>query len=451
MAWLFNFAYLALLAVAWPWLLGKAVRHGKYSTGWAAKFLGRVPRREGQRPCMWLHAVSVGEVNLLQTLLPRMEREYPDWDIVISTTTLTGYALAKKRYSPRTVFYAPLDFSWAVNRAVQRIRPHILVLTELELWPNLVNAVKRSGAKVAVINGRLSDNSFRSYSRISWLIRPLFAQLDLVAAQTEEYATRFRALGALPANTEVTGSLKFDGANSDRLNLSTTRLAQLAGIQPAETIFLAGSTQGPEEEICLRIFQQLIPAHPQLRLILVPRHPERFEDVAQLLQRSGVSWQRRSAWTNTTSPENAAPWQVLLVDAVGELGAWWGTARIAFVGGSLGNRGGQNMIEPAAYGAAISFGPNTWNFRDVVARFLAVEGAVVVRDESELAAFVVRCLQEPQFATDLGKRAASLVETQQGAADHTMRLLKKLLLLAEQTVARSNSPTVSPPLHRMAG
>lgn len=425
MTWIYNFAYLTLLALVWPWLLWKAIRHGKYSAGWSEKFLGHVPRREGQRPCIWLHAVSVGEVNLLQTLLGRLEREYPDWDIVISTTTLTGYALAKKRYAPRTVCYAPLDFSWAVRNAVARIRPRMLILAELELWPNLIQAVKQSGAKVAVMNGRLSDNSFKRYCQFAWFVRHLFSQLDLVAAQTEEYAERFQTLGTPAANVHVTGSLKFDGAMSDRENPSTQKLRQLAGIEPTDIIFLAGSTQEPEEQLALQTFQQHCAKYPQLKLILVPRHPERFEEVATLLQKSGLRWQRRSQWNEST---NTTPWQVLLVDAVGELGAWWGTARIAFVGGSLGNRGGQNMIEPAAYGSAIAFGPNTWNFRDVVARFLAAEAAIVIHDGQELSNFVSRCLLEPEFAETLGEKAASLVRSQQGAADHTIQLLRPLLM-----------------------
>jgi 3-deoxy-D-manno-octulosonic-acid transferase len=449
MAWLYNVAYLLVLAVAWPWLLWQAWRHGKYTEGWSQKFLGWVPQREGHRPCIWLHAVSVGEVNLLQTLLARLERDYPEWDIVISTTTRTGYALAKKRYSPRMVFYAPLDFSWAVRQAVARMQPRLLILAELELWPNFVQAVKAAGAKVAVMNGRLSDNSFRRYSQFAWLVRPLFSQLDLVAAQTAEYADRFRQLGTPAAKVHVTGSLKFDGAVSDRENAHTQRLRLLAGIAPSDLLFLAGSTQEPEEQLALATWQALSPSHPQLKLILVPRHPERFEPVAHLLQASGVAWQRRSE-LHERNP--AQPWQVLLVDAVGELGAWWGTAQVAFVGGSLGNRGGQNMIEPAAYGAAICFGPNTWNFRDVVARFLAAEAAQVIRDGHELTAFVTRCLTDASFAKTLGENAAHLVRSQQGAAETTLALLKPLLVepAPEQLVRLPPVNQITQPLARRA-
>jgi 3-deoxy-D-manno-octulosonic-acid transferase len=449
MAYFLNLAYLLLLVAAAPWLLYQRLRHGKYREGWEAKFYGRVPERTGNARCIWLHAVSVGEVNLLEPILGRWERLHPDWEIVISTTTQAGYHLACKRYAPRLVCYCPLDFTWAVRRAMRRLRPDLLVLAELELWPNLIAAARESGAKVAVINGRLSEKSFRGYQRIGWLAKRTLENIDLVAAQNEEYASRFRALGA-PA-VQITGSIKFDGARTDRQNPETRRLAALAGIAEDDTVFLAGSTQAPEEQFALEVFQRLAKDHPRLRLILVPRHPERFDEVAELLDRRGVSWQRRSALesgplaprvdipgSNQDRPSDAnrplaervahnEPAHILLVDVVGELGYWWGTAQIAFVGGSLTSRGGQNMIEPAAYGAAVAFGPNTWNFRDVVALLLAREAAIVVRNQDELESFVRRCLADAEFAASLGREAQQLVIEQQGAADRTVQLLNGLV------------------------
>jgi 3-deoxy-D-manno-octulosonic-acid transferase len=222
----------------------------------------------------------------------------------------------------------------------------------------------------------------------------------------------------------VTGSIKFDGASTDRCNPATQRLAALAGIQDTDAVFLAGSTQEPEESLAVEVFAKLVTTHPNLRLILVPRHAERFEEVARMLDKSGHIWQRRSALETERVNPSA---RILLVDVIGELAAWWGTASIAFVGGSLGKRGGQNMIEPAAYGAAVSFGPNTWNFRDVVAMLLAREAAVVVQDGAEMEAFVRRCLDDPEFAARLGQKARSLVLEQLGAADRTLELLGRLV------------------------
>lgn len=424
MAYLLNLVYLLLLVLGSPWLVYAAIRKGKYRSGWGAKLLGRVPVRQGTERCLWLHAVSVGEVNLLGPLLTRLEQQHPDWVYVISTTTKTGFELAKMKYAPRTVFYCPLDFSWAVRSAMKRIRPHLLVLAELELWPNLIWAAKKHGAKVAVVNGRLSDRSFRGYQRVGPLVARLLQSVDAVAAQNDEYAERFCRLGAPPEVVYRTGSVKFDGAQTDRDNPKTRQLAELAGIRPGDVVFLAGSTQEPEEQMALDVYRELAPAYPRLRLLITPRHPERFEEVAELLDRSGVPWQRRSRLKEGAGEGQTG---VLLVDAMGELGAWWGTAQIAFVGGSMGTRGGQNMIEPAAYGAAVSFGPQTGNFRDVVALMLDRQAAVVVADTGQLAAFVRRCLAEPDFADELGRRARQLVLEQLGAADRTCQLLQTLM------------------------
>ena len=424
MSYLLDFVYIVLLVLSAPWWIYAAVRKGKYREGLGAKLLGRVPVREGDARCMWLHAVSVGEVNVLGPLLVRLEARYPQWDFVISTTTKTGFALARKKYAPRTVFYCPLDFSWAVGRAVRRIRPDVLVLAELELWPNLIRAAKRHGAKVALVNGRLSDRSARGYRRIRPLAARLLEAIDLIAAQNRPYADRFKQLGGRPECVHVTGSIKFDGAQTDRDNAKTRQLAELAGITPEDVIFLAGSTQRPEEDMVLAVYRELAAEYPRLRLIITPRHPERFGEVARGIADSGFAWQQRS---ELVEPGQASNWRVLLVDAVGELGAWWGTAHIAYVGGSMGKRGGQNMIEPAAYGAAVSFGPNTSNFRDIVAMMLQRQAAVVVRNRRELAAFVRRCLEEPDFAGRLGTRARQLVMEQLGAADRTSELLASLL------------------------
>jgi len=430
--YLLNLVYLLLILGTLPWLVWAAIRKGKYRQGYAAKLFGLVPRRDSRKTCIWLHAVSVGEVNLLAPLIREIERRRPDWECVVSTTTVTGMALARKKYAQLTVFYCPLDFSWAVRAAVRRIRPDVLVLAELELWPNLIRAARRGGAKVAVINGRLSEPSFRGYRRIRPLVARLMRQIDLVAVQDETYAERFRALGARPETVHVTGSMKYDGARTDRANPATRRLAELAGFEPGDVVLLAGSTQEPEEAVALDVYRRLCPTWPRLRLVLVPRHPERFEAVARLLDQSGIRWQRRTD-LDRRQPDPAA--RVLLVNVVGELGAWWGTAAIAFVGGSLGNRGGQNMIEPAAYGAAVSFGPNTRNFRDIVAAMLARDAAVVVRDGEELIRFVRRCLEDPEYAAVLGARAKELVLEQLGATERTYQLMASLLTKPRPVVA----------------
>jgi 3-deoxy-D-manno-octulosonic-acid transferase len=423
--WLLNVAYLIALSAAMPWLLYKAATTRKYRSGLAQKFLGLVPRRTGNRPCVWLHAVSVGEVNLLTSLLKELVSRAPGVECVISTTTLTGYELARGKFAQHCVFYCPLDFSWAVRNALDRIRPDLLVLAELELWPNLIRLARRRGARVAIVNGRLSDGSFRGYRRIRPLIEPLLEQVDLVAAQTEEYASRFVALGAPEEHVRVTGSIKFDGARFDRDNSLSRELAKLSGIGSADVVFLAGSTGAPEEAMALDTYRQLASRFANLKLVLAPRHPERFDEVARLLFSAGVEFVRRTELDGRTPPATSI--RVVLVDTVGELAAWWGLAQIAFVGGSLNNRGGQNMIEPAAFGAAVCFGPNTRNFRDVVKLLLAAGAAQVVQGEAELTTFVERCLRQGDFGQSLGRRAAEVVRQQQGASARSAELLLPLL------------------------
>ncbi|MDA7978870.1 MAG: 3-deoxy-D-manno-octulosonic acid transferase [Pirellulales bacterium] len=425
MAWLFNIAYLLLLIVISPWLLYRSWRTGRYRRGWAEKLLGHAPKLTRDRFRIWFHAVSVGEVNLLAPLLEGIARERPEWECVISTTTDTGYELAREKYSEHTVFYAPLDFTWAVDRALANIAPDLLVLAELELWPNLIRRAAGGDVKVAVVNARLSEKSFRGYRRLGWLMRSVLQQLDGIAAQNMDYAKRFELLGIPTERIHTTGSIKFDNAQTDRENERTRRMRTLAGIDNSEKVFLAGSTQAPEEALAIGVYKQLHDAHPDLRLILVPRHPERFDTVARLLNESGLLWKRRSQFDDLTADNDSAHAgkPVLLIDTVGELGAWWGVAYIAFVGGSMGTRGGQNMIEPAAYGAAVSFGPKTKNFRDVVEMMKQEDCATVVHDQQEMTEFVRECLTNPVKTGEMEERAKRLVIAQQGATQQTIQFL----------------------------
>ncbi len=333
-SWLLNVLYLAVITITSPLIVWQAFRTGKYREGFREKLLGLVPRREGDDTCIWIHAVSVGEVNLLPTLLRELRAAHPAWRFVVSTTSRTGYELARKKYADLTVFYCPLDFSWAVRSAMRRIRPTMLVLAELELWPNLIMAAREHGARVAIVNGRLSDHSFPGYRRVRPFVARILRQIDLIAAQTDESAARFRALGAPAERVHITGSLKYDGAQTDRHNQRTQMFRALAGIAEDDIVFLAGSTQEPEEQVAIDIFRRLAPQHPRLRLILVPRHPERFNVVAQQLDASHIPWLRRSHLELSPNPSPSGNGSltsrdathrrpIVLVDTVGELGAWW--------------------------------------------------------------------------------------------------------------------------------
>jgi 3-deoxy-D-manno-octulosonic-acid transferase len=424
MPWLRNLVYLLLIVLVLPKLIYSAVRFGKYRQGFAEKFLGFVPRIQidVSKRNIWFHAVSVGEVNLLQTLIQEIEQRDPQCRCVISTTTRTGYELAQKKYAPRTVFYCPLDFSWAIKAAMRRIQPNLLVLVELELWPNLIHYAAKQ-TKIVVVNGRLSANSTRGYRRLGFMIKPTVRQLAHIAVQNEEYYQRFLSIGASAAQLTVTGSIKFDGVQSDRQNERTVELKRLAGLSNNDFVIIAGSTQVEEEEISLHVLQQLLPKFPQLKLVIVPRHPERFDDVARAIARTDLVSARRSTITQPVDPST----KVILVDAIGELGAWWGLADIGFVGGSIGKRGGQNMIEPAAYGVAVCFGPNTANFRDIVEMLLADIAAQVVHDQTEFEQFVLAGINDPTTIDNMGQRAKQLVHEQQGATKRSVDILFSLL------------------------
>lgn len=428
LAWLLNAVYLSLVAVMSPWVLYRIVVQKKNRAGWGQKLLGNVPVRTGERPCLWLHAVSVGEVLQLQPVLESLARERPDCELVLSTTTTTGHDVAVKKYPDCRVIYFPLDFSWSVGRALSRIRPTGIVLVELELWPNFIHAAADRGIPVVLINGRISERSFCGYCKLRPLMRGLLRRLTVCAVQNETYAARLEQLGADRSRMHVTGSIKFDRIETNRNNAKTLELRRAFGLRDNERVFIAGSTQPPEERFAIETYLSLRDKHPDLRLTLVPRHKERFEEVARLVTvEFRLPLVRRSQ--HAEEPRlfqkagvlDAAP--ILLLDTLGELSACWGLADVAFVGGSLTNRGGQNMIEPAGYGAAVLFGPNTQNFRDVVESLLARQGAVVVHNPGELTAQVNRFLTHSNEAAAYGERARELVLSQRGATERTVELV----------------------------
>ncbi len=442
MRYLLDLAYSALLLIASPWLLWQCVRYGKYRQGWHAKWLGHVPRMpEGGPKPIWFHAVSVGEVVVLERLVQEARRRWPRRPFVISSTSRAGYELARSRFPEDSVTYAPLDFSWAVRTALRRTHPELLVLVELELWPNWVLAAHRRGVRLAILNGRLSESSLRGYRMLRPLVARLLGRFSLIAVQNDVYADRFLQLDAPSDTICVTGSLKFDRAASDRNNVRTQQLADWAGRCDSDRWFLAGSTQAPEEQYAVDLFKALKDDFPNLKLAIVPRHPERFDEVGEMLHRSGLPWIRRSQWrTEATDPAaNTGPSDrrpILLIDTVGELADWWGMAHIGFVGGSFGDRGGQNMIEPAALGVATCFGPNTANFREISDALVAAQGARVVGSKDELIEFVRRCLANPAFADSLTQKAQQWVNSQRGALQRTMDALEMVLPIQSHTQPR---------------
>ena len=434
---LLNVVYLVAFVVLLPWVVWRRLSGGRPVAAPWTRFTGGI----APLPCcdagvsrIWLHGVSVGEVQLLSVLAAEIRRQAENdgrrVDCVISSSTTTGLDVAAKRFGTDHTFPCPLDFTWAVNRVLDHVRPDLLVLGELELWPNLLACAHARGIPIVVANARMSEQSAQGYGRIRPLVRRMLANVSLVIARSQEDADRFTSF-APPGGCDVivTGSMKFDGVKGDRRAPDVAKLRQLAGFHDDDVVFLAGSTQAPEEQLALDAFAAAAAQHPRLRLVIVPRHVERTPEITALLDRSGLRWQLRSRLGSSVAPLPAdLEARVLLVDTTGELGWWWGTSQIAFVGGSLdGKRGGQNMLEPAAYGAAVAFGPQTRNFRDEVRRLLAADAAVVVADGAALAAFVRQCLETEGFAATLGGRAAELVASQRGSTTATAAAILRAL------------------------
>lgn len=411
---IFDLLYLAALLVLSPWLVYRALTTGRYRKDTWSKLTGQVPELPNSQVTVWFHGVSVGEIHLLKTLIAEYRARHPAHQIVVSSTTDTGLAEARRHFA--NVIPWPFDFTWAVGRALDSVRPSLIVLAEAELWPNFLRAAKNRGIRVAVVNARLSPRSYRRLQRVAALARRvLFDHVDVIAVQGTDYATRYAALGV--RNVTVTGSIKYDGARPASAESRLNALLPWEGLT-----WVAGSTHAPEEAYVLSAFAVLRRDFPQLRLVLVPRHPDRFDEVAALLESRGESFIRRS---RIAEPVRSP---IVLLDTIGELSDAWGLADVGFVGGSLdGHRGGQSMIEPAGRGVPTVFGPHVWNFADAARRLVEQGGAVMITKPSELETEIAALLRDEQRRRAIGRAASEFVADQQGATARTLDALEGLM------------------------
>jgi 3-deoxy-D-manno-octulosonic-acid transferase len=430
---LLTFGFIVLL----PRFLFDAFRHGKYVAGFRER-LGSLTFPSNNQPVIWLHCVSVGETQAARPLAELIRRDYPNHQLVVSTITLTGQKLARQVFKGKAakVFYFPFDWRWSVRRAINAIQPSAVLLMETELWPNFLRECSRLHIPLALVNGRISDKSLRRYRIISNFFRRVVGNLDLAVMQSEHDANRLRELGFPREKLFVSGSLKFDAGTAGVSMDLTELLRQRFNLADTDNLLLAASTHAPEERIILESLRLVREkSGVGLRLIIAPRHPERFGEVAALLKSSGLSWKRR------TEDENGLDKQaeVILLDTIGELPAAYSLAAIVFVGGSIANTGGHNVLEPAAAGRCIVTGPHTHNFATIVDAFVGARALVRLPrlGEKEMVQELARTLDElvrdPGKRTELGKRAVILLEQNVGAAERTMQLIAPLLARSTRT------------------
>ena len=416
-------ALLALfLVVTLPYWLLQMLRHGKYRAGLRQR-LGNVPAeiKESQgRTVIWVHAVSVGEVVAAAGVVEVLREKYPNHRVVVSTTTDTGQKLAARRFGTTDVFYFPLDFAFAIRPYLAALKPAMVVVAETEFWPNFLRLAKQSGARLAVINCRVSDRSLPGYRRFRcWLPRVL-RNVDIFLAQTEEDQRRLTEIGADPQRISAIGNLKFDVAPPPPPAIvpSLRENIKQCGAGP---VLVCGSTLDQEEGTLLSAFRNVLVNHPRATMILAPRHPERFSQVAELVETLGFRLLRRSLW----SGEPVAG-SVFLVDTIGELAALYSLATVAFVGGSLVPRGGHNILEPALYGVPVVTGNHYENFRDIVNYFFS-RNAVRVVGLAELPLVFMELIENPVAREALGRNALAALESQRGATTRTVEALAGLM------------------------
>ncbi|HET8667669.1 MAG TPA: 3-deoxy-D-manno-octulosonic acid transferase, partial [Terriglobales bacterium] len=380
-------------------------------------------RLGGERDCIWIHAVSVGEVLAVAGLVQQIRRQFPDRRVFISTTTTTGQKLASSKFGAENVFYFPLDFAFAIRAWLRALQPALVVVAETEFWPNFLRLAKSSGATIAVVNARISDRSLPRYLYLRAIFRRVLRHVDLFLAQSDEDLRRLLAIGAEPSRVKVSGNLKFDIAPPAHPPdiVGWLRSAMIAG--GAGPVIVAGSTVEGEEVQVVDAFGTVFERTANAVLVLAPRHPERFAAVADIVSGSRLPFWRRSQWND----QQAIGGGVFLLDSIGELGAIYSLADIAFVGGSLAKRGGHNILEPASYGVPVIVGPHTENFRDIVEIFRRAAAVTLVHSELELRAEFVALLADGAKRRELGERAAALVTQQAGTTARTLAELETLL------------------------
>ncbi len=414
---LYNIILILLTVLLSPVILFKLITVPKYRGGISQK-LGRVRKKvkrviQGTRP-IWVHAVSVGEVMAAHPLIRELKKKYPGRKLILSTVTVTGNYTARQRVPEAdAVFFFPFDYPWIVRRVIRRINPVIVLVAETELWPNFFRELARAGIPSAVINGRISGSSYKNYLKFKIFFRQVFGQVTLFCMQSGDDAARVKEIGAPAGRVMVTGNLKFD-QKIPAIQSSPVSL------RPGSKVITAGSTHRGEETALLEVFKRLREKFPELVLIIAPRHPERFDEVAGIVNRAGYECQRRTRMTNAIK-------DVLLLDTIGELRSFYSVCDIAFVGGSLVKVGGHNLLEPAAMKKPVIFSRYMYNFKEISEALISAGGGILVKDKQELYVEADKLLSDTNYCQLIGSRAFSVIQVNSGAAKRTINAVSGLI------------------------
>jgi 3-deoxy-D-manno-octulosonic-acid transferase len=386
----------------------------------AARLGFRLPARTRTGPFVWIHAVSVGEVLSLQSLVRELKVRHPDWEIGFSSLTNAGFRMAEARIKDADhLFFVPFDLGWSVRRTFRRLRPDLLVLAESEFWPRLLREAGKSGCPVLAINGRISTRSFRRYIRLRRLARPLLGRVSSFLVQTETDRTRLEAVGVPPDRISVAGNLKCETRLPEFGEGEVGELKRQLGIPAGKKVLVAGSIHRGEAGSLLEAFAAARRVRDDILLVLAPRHPEKFPDVEKDPVGRTFIVRRR---TNLAAGE---PWDILILDTIGELARFYALSDAAFIGGSLIAWGGQNLLEPAFYGKPVFFGPHMENFADLAARFVRDGGAAIVETPGELTAMFR--FEDAELLSRRGASAKAILESLQGATARTLAAIESFV------------------------
>jgi 3-deoxy-D-manno-octulosonic-acid transferase len=419
---------LAAFILVSPYFLYQAIRYKKY-VGSLRERLGYLPisfNVDGEES-IWIHAVSVGEALTARALAADLKRRYPRLRLYLSTTTMAGQQVARSslHHLVDGVFYFPFDWMFTIRRTLNLVRPRLFIMLETEIWPNLLHACRKRNVRTAVINGRISARSYPRYKLIRPFFRRVLADVDRFCMQSEESAHRLKDLGADPGRVSVTGSLKFDSLElpSQAHGKSRERVLRFFRVSSRRTVLVAGSTMRGEETAVLQAFRKIKTTQTHAVAIIAPRQPERFGEVERLAREAGFVTIRRSELPIDAEPRA----DVVVLDTIGELAQLYQLATAVFVGGSLADHGGHNILEPAIFGKPIVFGPHMQNFREIAETFVANDAAIQVQSERELDAAMLSLVRDPVRRASLGAAARALVEANRGAKDKTLAVLADLL------------------------